>query len=226
MTERDDFGPCLRRERERRGISLQDLASVTKISASLFAAMERNDFSRWPSGIFGRAFLRAYADAVGLDAEEIVGNYERLFAGETQRRREPGAEKGRVAATAGVAGVLEAKASASVARARMVLAEIDLGAALAAGLLAGLLFGWSAAWPATAVTAVLVFAAGSLYLKSFEHGEHLGETARQQGPGTAVEPHEARLVARKPEFRMAKARRHNGRGVEMPQAELRIRGIE
>ena len=72
MSERETFGPRLRAERERRGISLDTLASVTKVSADLWEGLERNDFSRWPSGIFARAFVRDYARAVGLDADEIV----------------------------------------------------------------------------------------------------------------------------------------------------------
>ncbi len=79
MTDRDQFGPCLRRERERRGISLQDIADRTKIGASLFVALERNDFSRWPGGIYRRAFVRAYAEAIGLDADRTVRDLVRLF---------------------------------------------------------------------------------------------------------------------------------------------------
>ncbi len=89
MNAREDFGPALRRERERRGISLQAIAETTKISAGLFAAMERNDFSRWPDGIFRRSFLRAYAEAIGLDADRTVNEYLRLFH---PREDGPGAE--------------------------------------------------------------------------------------------------------------------------------------
>ena len=79
MSERDTFGPRLRVERERRGISLDTIASVTKVSADLWDGLERNDFSRWPSGIFARAFVRDYARAVGLDADEVVNEFCRLF---------------------------------------------------------------------------------------------------------------------------------------------------
>jgi hypothetical protein len=66
-------------ERERRGISLETLAAVTKVSADLWEGLERNDFSRWPSGIFARAFVRDYARAVGLDSDEVVDEFCRLF---------------------------------------------------------------------------------------------------------------------------------------------------
>jgi len=80
MSDRETFGPRLRSERERRGISLETIASVTKVGAELWDGLERNDFSRWPTGIFARAFVRDYARAVGLDADEIVDEFCRLFA--------------------------------------------------------------------------------------------------------------------------------------------------
>lgn len=79
MSDRDTFGPRLRRERERRGISLETIAVVTKVGVDLWDGLERNDFSRWPSGIFARAFVRDYARAVGLDADDIVDEFCRLF---------------------------------------------------------------------------------------------------------------------------------------------------
>jgi len=77
--ERDTFGPRLRRERERRGISLETIATLTNVSVELWIGLEGNDFSRWPKGIFARAFIRDYAKAVGLDANEVVDDFCRLF---------------------------------------------------------------------------------------------------------------------------------------------------
>ena len=79
MSDRDTFGPRLRSERERRSISLETIASVTKVSADLWDGLERNDFSRWPSGIFARAFVRDYARAIGLDEEAVLNEFCRLF---------------------------------------------------------------------------------------------------------------------------------------------------
>lgn len=76
---RDDFGPSLKKERERRRISLQELATETKVSIELWEAMERNDFSRWPAGVFARAFIRDYARAVGLDSDSVVNDFCRHF---------------------------------------------------------------------------------------------------------------------------------------------------
>jgi hypothetical protein len=79
MSERDTFGPRLRSERERRGISIDTIVAVSKVSADLWLGLERNDFSKWPSGIFARAFVRDYAKAVGMDADEVVDEFCRLF---------------------------------------------------------------------------------------------------------------------------------------------------
>lgn len=79
MSDRHTFGPRLRSERERRGISLETIALVTKVSVDLWEGLERNDFSHWPSGIFARAFVRDYARAIGVDADEAVDDFCRLF---------------------------------------------------------------------------------------------------------------------------------------------------
>jgi transcriptional regulator with XRE-family HTH domain len=61
-----DLGERLRLQRESRGLTLDAVALATKIKVSLLADLERNDLSRWPDGIYGRGFLRAYARAIGL----------------------------------------------------------------------------------------------------------------------------------------------------------------
>ena len=86
MSDRDTFGPRLRSERERRGISIETIAAVTKVGADLWLGLERNDFSKWPSGIFARAFIRDYAKAIGLDADELVDDFCRLFPQQGDRR--------------------------------------------------------------------------------------------------------------------------------------------
>src|SRR5207248_1935059 len=67
MTERDAFGPTLRRLRLQRGISLDRLATDTKVSVDLWNGLERNDLSRWPTGIYARSYVRAYATHIGVD---------------------------------------------------------------------------------------------------------------------------------------------------------------
>jgi transcriptional regulator with XRE-family HTH domain len=73
------FGARLRTARERKGIGLAAIAQSTKINAALFDALEHDDASRWPSGIFRRAFMRAYANAVGLDPETTVKEFLEVF---------------------------------------------------------------------------------------------------------------------------------------------------
>ncbi|MGE0450911.1 MAG: helix-turn-helix domain-containing protein [Vicinamibacterales bacterium] len=75
----DSFGNKLRQARERRGISLAEIAARTKIKASLFEEVERDDASHWPAGIFRRSFMRDYAKAVGLNPEETVREFLRRF---------------------------------------------------------------------------------------------------------------------------------------------------
>ena len=71
----DDFGQKLRVARERRGLSLRQIASATKISVITLEALERNDIARLPGGIFSRAFVRSYALEVGLDPEETIQQF-------------------------------------------------------------------------------------------------------------------------------------------------------
>jgi transcriptional regulator with XRE-family HTH domain len=71
----DSFGSRLRYERERRQINLKSIAESTKIGIPLLEGLERDDVSRWPSGIFRKSFIRSYAVAVGLDPEPIVREF-------------------------------------------------------------------------------------------------------------------------------------------------------
>lgn len=73
------FGPNLRRIRLQRGISLKDLAEDTKVAETLWIGLEKNDFSKWPNGIFARAYVREYAKAIGVDPESTVDDFCRFF---------------------------------------------------------------------------------------------------------------------------------------------------
>ena len=79
MVNEETFGGRLRRERERRQIALSSISANTKISANFFEALERDDLSRWPTGIFRRAFIRAYAAGIGLDPETITKEFYERF---------------------------------------------------------------------------------------------------------------------------------------------------
>ena len=60
-------------------MTLRQIAGATKIAAAVLEALERNDISRLPGGIFGRAFVRAYAVEVGLDPEETIRDFIAQF---------------------------------------------------------------------------------------------------------------------------------------------------
>jgi hypothetical protein len=79
MSEREAFGPNLRRARVQRGISLERIAAATKVNTELWAGLESNDFERWPKGIYARAYVRAYAMEVGIDPDVTVDQFCRLF---------------------------------------------------------------------------------------------------------------------------------------------------
>jgi hypothetical protein len=79
MSAREAFGPNLRRARIRSGISLEKIAAATKVPVDLWKGLEQNDFSRWPPGIFARAYLREYARIVGVDPEATVDEFCRWF---------------------------------------------------------------------------------------------------------------------------------------------------
>lgn len=87
VTEDESFGKWLRHERERRQISLESVAERTKINIGLLKGLERDDVSRWPSGLFRRSFIRAYATAIGLDAEAIVLEFQTRFPDHDEPRK-------------------------------------------------------------------------------------------------------------------------------------------
>jgi transcriptional regulator with XRE-family HTH domain len=69
------FGVRLRAQREERHISLSKISEDTKIKLSMLEGLEGDDVSQWPEGIFRRAYVRAYARAIGLDPEPLVREF-------------------------------------------------------------------------------------------------------------------------------------------------------
>ena len=69
------FGERLRRERELRGISLDEISSATKIGTRLLRALEEGQLDLLPGGIFNKGYVRAYARHLGLDEERAVADY-------------------------------------------------------------------------------------------------------------------------------------------------------
>lgn len=74
-----DFGGHLRQARERKGVSLRHISDITRISYPALEALERNDISKLPGGIFSRAIVRSYATQVGIDPETTVEAFVTSF---------------------------------------------------------------------------------------------------------------------------------------------------
>lgn len=93
-TPEEAFGARLRAARERRGISLKSVAERTKVTTTLFEALERGNVSRWPKGIYKRSFFRGYVEAIGLPTESTTEEFLRLFPDETpaEPQADPSAE--------------------------------------------------------------------------------------------------------------------------------------
>lgn len=89
------FGEELKRHRLLREVSLESIASATKISVRHLQALERGDLPRLPAPVFTRGFIRAYADFLGLDPEEMVNAYLSEF-GMSGRAQQPEARATRV----------------------------------------------------------------------------------------------------------------------------------
>ena len=89
-----DFGAKLREARERRSVTLRQIANATKISVGVLDSLERNDISKLPGGIFGRAFVRSYAVEVGLDPEETIQDFIAQFPNDSVTAGHPASDQG------------------------------------------------------------------------------------------------------------------------------------
>jgi cytoskeleton protein RodZ len=69
------FGDRIRREREMRGITLDEITESTKISRRHLEALETEHFDQLPGGVFNKGFVRAYARFLGIDEDQAVADY-------------------------------------------------------------------------------------------------------------------------------------------------------
>lgn len=74
-----ELGEMLRRAREAKGLTLEDLQERTKIQRRYLEAIERGDLHVLPGHFYTRAFVRRYAEMVGLDPDQIVQQYEAIL---------------------------------------------------------------------------------------------------------------------------------------------------
>ncbi|HJW99102.1 MAG TPA: RodZ domain-containing protein [Terriglobales bacterium] len=70
------FGDKLRREREMRGVSLEEIAESTKIGTRSLRALEQEDFEKLPGGIFNKGFVRAYSRFLGIDEDQALADFD------------------------------------------------------------------------------------------------------------------------------------------------------
>ncbi len=85
------FGERLKREREMRSVTLEEISEATKIGTRSLRALEQEDFDQLPGGIFNKGFVRAYARYLGLDEDQAVADYlaalgEAIAAGKVTRQ--------------------------------------------------------------------------------------------------------------------------------------------
>jgi cytoskeleton protein RodZ len=71
----ESFGARLKREREQRKVTLDDISLSTKIGTRFLRALEEEHFEQLPGGIFNKGFVRAYARHLGMDEEQTISDY-------------------------------------------------------------------------------------------------------------------------------------------------------
>ena len=94
------FGERMRREREKRGITLDSISQTTKIGTHILEALEKEEFGKLPGGIFNKGFVRSYARFLGMNEEqvlkeftEVAGDPEQPLPDPPAPRLDPGADQ-------------------------------------------------------------------------------------------------------------------------------------
>jgi cytoskeleton protein RodZ len=72
-------------KRKEKGISLNQIATATKISIRSLQAIEEGDFRKLPGGIYNTSYIRQYARAIDVDERELIAFYEESIAGASNR---------------------------------------------------------------------------------------------------------------------------------------------
>lgn len=134
VSERRAFGERLKRCRERAGVTLATISQNTKVPVALFSGLEAGDCARWPTGLFARAYVRGYADAIGLNVDETVEEFVAVFGavGHAEGVETPPAPSSRTPPLR-LSMVEEPVAPAAIARrAGLAATELLIGALIAA----------------------------------------------------------------------------------------------
>jgi len=152
-----NFGRRLRDQRERAQIALSEIAEATKIKRSVLEELERGDVSAWPGGIFRRAFVRAYASAIGLSPESVVEEFTQVFPDGARRGAAEAKHELRLTL------VVDPWRRVMTAVTNVVVAFVEGGAIVALALLAGWMAGANV-WPVCAVMALTYYAVSTACL--------------------------------------------------------------
>jgi cytoskeletal protein RodZ len=78
MTAFVDFGHYLRNQRQLRGLSIEAVAKATKIPPTLLDALEEGQTERFPERVFVQNYIRSYATAVGLSADDALNRFHEM----------------------------------------------------------------------------------------------------------------------------------------------------
>lgn len=127
------FGDKLRRERELRGISLDEIAEATKIGTRSLRALEEEKFDLLPGGIFNKGFVRAYAKFLGLDEEQAVADYVTATGEQQAQSRADVLERMAEQAEAARANQAAASGSGQSAKSNGIWIAVAIVALLGAG---------------------------------------------------------------------------------------------
>lgn len=138
-----NFGEDLRAERMSRGIALEDITQVTKISQRHLIALEQGSFRLLPGGILSKGIVRGYAGAVGLDERDWTDRFLQEY---TSTAAEMDEDRGWTTFAANVGKARMERRAALELRLRWIGAALLLLISATAGFLAVRYFGVRAGW--------------------------------------------------------------------------------
>jgi cytoskeleton protein RodZ len=152
-----NFGEDLRKERLARGVALEDISAVTKISRRHLIALEQERFRLLPGGILSKGIVRGYAGALGLDAQDWTERFLRACDASGQMSDD---ERGWTTFASNVGKARLLQREAVEVRLRWIGAILLLLAVTAGGYLAFRYYGlrqnwWSTLLPVREVSAAL-----------------------------------------------------------------------
>jgi hypothetical protein len=154
---REEFCLALKAARERKGITIAQIAASTKIASFHLAALERGDLRRWPKGLFRRSFFRDYVRMIGVPVADTCVEFNRWFPDDDGAAfmAQP-ATSTRVARADEVRLVLDAEwhGPRAAIRPRLIAASIDA----ATVVITAIVIAWAGGFGTRATTAMVALA--------------------------------------------------------------------